>query len=728
MPVLYRGHNPAHSDRAVVDALHGGRRQMSSEMTKALLVEDNPGDAELVRDMLAQVRGTRFEVIWADTLAKGLAALDRGDIAIVLLDLSLPDCRGLETFDRAHQRAPQVPFIVLSGLADEELAAAAVRRGAQDYLNKRDVRSDLLGRAIRYALERQQAAEALRESEERYALATRGANDGLWDWDLKTDAVYYSPRWKLMLGYREEEIGASKEEWLGRVHPGDRVQMEVNIEAHLKDRSPHFENEHRMLHKDGSYRWMLARGLAIHDAAGRPYRMAGSQTDISERKNAEGRLQYVAFHDVLTGLPNRALFMDRLQHALVRGTRRQEHSFGVLFLDLDRFKVINDGLGHSIGDQLLAAVARRIESCLRPGDTVARFGGDEFAVLLEDVDGSAGATRVAERIQFQLTKPFLLEGHEVFATASTGIALSGPGHHQPEDLLRDADLAMYRAKSLGKARNILFDADMHTRALQQVELETDLRRAWERGEFRIHYQPLISLQDGAVAAFEALVRWQHPQRGLIYPAEFITVAEETGLIMDIDRWVLRESCCQLEAWQRRFPRETPIAVSVNLSSKHFSQPLLVAQVQQVLQETKLQKGSLWIEITESVLMENPESATVALSSLRGLGVQVCLDDFGTGYSSLSYLCRFPADAIKIDRSFVAQITSQQTKNVGMVKAIVTLAKTLGMRVVAEGVETKEQLAQLSALNCDYAQGYLFAEPVDAQSISMRESDRSWLNG
>ncbi len=420
--------------------------------------------------------------------------------------------------------------------------------------------------------------------------------------------------------------------------------------------------------------------------------------------------------------------MDRLQHALVRGARHQDHSFGVLFLDLDRFKVINDSLGHFIGDQLLAAVARRIESCLRPGDTVARLGGDEFAVLLEDVDGSPGATRVAERIQFQLARPFLLEGHEVFATASTGIAMSRAGYHQPEDLLRDADLAMYRAKSLGKARYILFDADMHTRALQQVELETDLRRAWDRGEFRIHYQPLISLENGAIAGFEALVRWQHPQRGLLHPAEFITVAEETGLIMDIDRWVLRESCRQIEAWQHRFPRETPIAVSVNLSGKHFSQPQLVAQVQQVLQQTKLEKGSLCIEITESVLMENPELAIVALSHLRNLGVRVCLDDFGTGYSSLSYLCRFPADAVKIDRSFVAQITSQQTKNVGIVKAIVMLAKTLGMRVVAEGVETEEQLAQLSALGCDYAQGYLFVEPVDAQSISMLESDRNWLNG
>jgi diguanylate cyclase (GGDEF)-like protein/PAS domain S-box-containing protein len=701
------------------------RTQVPLQITRALLVEDNPGDAELVRDMLVSARTSTYEVAWVTNLAKGLAALERGGIDVVLLDLSLPDSRGLETFERVYEKAARAPIIVMTGLEDEDLAATAVRQGAQDYLSKRDLRPDTLARAIRYALERQRAAEALRESEERYALAVRGANDGLWDWDLKTDVVYYSPRWKAMLGYRENEIGDSKEEWLGRVHSADRLELEASIRAHLTGDMPHFENEHRILHRDGSYRWVLCRGLAIRNAAGRPCRMAGSQADISDRKRAESDLQYSAFHDVLTGLPNRALFVDRLQHALESGSRHQSRTFAVLFLDLDRFKVVNDSLGHYIGDQLLSAVARRIESCLRPGDTVARLGGDEFAILLEDVDGSAGAIRVAERVQLQFAKPFPLEGHEVFTTGSIGIALSRSGSQRPEDLLRDADTAMYRAKSLGRARYSLFDADMHAYATQVLRIETDLRRALERGEFRIYYQPVISLKDGRIAAFEALLRWEHPERGLLYPADFIAVAEETGLLTDIDRWVVAQACRQLRVWQQSFPRVPPVALSINLSGKQFSRPELTDYMRQVLRETEVETGSVCLEITESTIMEYSESVTKTISGLRDLGVQVCLDDFGTGYSSLSYLCRFPADAVKIDRSFVAHMTSQKN-NVEVVKAIVTLAKTLGMDVVAEGVETKEQLAQLVALDCDCAQGYLFAAPLDGQSASLLSLQERWL--
>jgi diguanylate cyclase (GGDEF)-like protein/PAS domain S-box-containing protein len=701
-------------------------KQMRQQAIRILLVEDNSADADLVRDMLASVPSAAYEVTWANNLAKALALLPKGGVDVMLLDLTLPDSQGLETFERAYAEAARVPVILLTGLEDEELATKAMRRGAQDYLSKRDIRADGLVRAIRYALERQRAAEALRESEERYALALQGANDGVWDWDLKTGVVYYSPRWKAMLGYREEEIGDSKDEWLGRVYPGDRIGLEAGIRAHLRGEMPHFEHEHRILHKDGSYRWVLTRGLAVRDMAGQPCRMAGSQTDISDRKQAENRLEYSAFHDVLTGLPNRALFMDRLQHALGRGARHQERGLAVLFLDLDRFKLVNDSLGHLIGDQLLAAVARRLESSLRPGDTVARLGGDEFAILLEEVEGNSGGTRAAERVQSQLVKPFHLDGHEVFTTASIGVAISRSGQQRPEELLRDADTAMYRAKSLGKARYSLFDADMHTHVTQLLQLETDLRRALDRGEFRVFYQPLISLTDGRIAAFEALVRWEHPQRGLLCPAEFIGVAEETGLIIDMERWVVRMACEQLRAWQQSFPREPPIAVSVNLCGKQFSQSELVGHVERVVQDTGLRKGTLCVEITESTIMEHPESAIETMLRLRDLGVQVCLDDFGTGYSSLSYLCRFPADAVKIDRSFVAYMNSQK-KNVEVVRAIVTLAKTLGMRVVAEGVETQEQLDQLTALQCDYAQGYLFAEPLNGQSTSLLAFDRSWLS-
>ncbi|MFQ5857718.1 MAG: EAL domain-containing protein [Anaerolineae bacterium] len=562
--------------------------------------------------------------------------------------------------------------------------------------------------------ERKRAEEALRESEERYALAARGANDGLWDWDLKTNEVYFSPRWKSMLGCEEDEIENSPDEWFNRLHPEDLEQVKVDISAHLEGVTSHFENEHRMLHKDGTYRWMLSRGLAVRDADGTAYRMAGSQTDITERKRAEEQLLHDAFHDGLTGLPNRALFMDRLGRAVERARRRADYLFAVLFLDLDRFKVVNDSLGHTVGDELLIAIAHRLRVCLRAADTVARLGGDEFAILLEDINDVSDATHVADLIGEAVMLPFNADGHEVFASASIGIVLSETGYDRPEGVLRDADIAMYRAKELGRARHEVFDTAMRAGAVARLEVETDLRWSVERQEFEIHYQPIVSLADGRIAGFEALLRWQHPERGLVSPGEFISVAEETGLIVPIDRWVLREACRQVRAWQTQFRTDPPLSISVNLSSKQFAQPDLVEQVEQILQETGLDARSLRLEITESVIMGNIESAAAMLSQLRALGVQVQMDDFGTGYSSLSYLHQFPIDAIKIDRSFISRM-DVDGDNSEIVQTIVALAHDLGMDVIAEGVETGEQLAHLRALACEYGQGYYFAKPLDSEA-------------
>ncbi|MFQ5857549.1 MAG: EAL domain-containing protein [Anaerolineae bacterium] len=436
--------------------------------------------------------------------------------------------------------------------------------------------------------------------------------------------------------------------------------------------------------------------------------------DITERKRAEEQLLHGAFHDALTGLPNRALFMDRLGRSIERAKRREDHLFAVLFLDLDRFKVVNDSLGHTIGDQLLIAMAPRLEGCVRATDTVARLGGDEFVILLEDIEAVSDATRVAGRIREVLTVPFNLDGHEMFTTASIGIVLSATSYEQPEDILRDADIAMYRAKALGKARYELFDAAMRDHVVARLRLETDLRRAIERQEFEIHYQPIVSLADGRIAGFEALLRWQHPEHGLVSPGEFIPVAEETGLIVPIDQWVLRETCGQMRAWQAQFPADPPLTISVNLSSKQFAQPDLIEQIEQVLRETGLDARSLKLEITESVIMENGESAAVMLSRLRALGVQVHMDDFGTGYSSLSYLHQFPIDTIKIDRSFIGKM-GVDGNNSEIAQAIVMLARDLGMDVIAEGVETAEQLVRLRALECEYGQGYHFSKPLDSEA-------------
>lgn len=437
--------------------------------------------------------------------------------------------------------------------------------------------------------------------------------------------------------------------------------------------------------------------------------------NITALKLAEAQLIHDAFHDVLTGLPNRALFMERLERALMQTKRRANYTFAVLFLDLDRFKVVNDSLGHMIGDQLLTALARRLENCLRSGDTVARLGGDEFTILLDDLNNINDVTGVVERIHEALTSAFKLSGHEVFTTVSIGIALNKGNYNQPEELLRDADIAMYRAKALGKARHEIFDSTMYTQVTKLLELEMDLRRAVERQEFLIHYQPIVLLETDKIIGFEALVRWQHPQHGLVPPDKFIPLAEETGLIIPIGYWVLREACRQMRAWQVQFPTDPPLTISVNLSTKQFSQPELIDQINQIMQETGLEAGNLKLEITESVLMENIQLATFMLLQLQQMNIQLHLDDFGIGYSSLSYLHRFPSNALKIDRSFIIKIGANG-ENLEIIQAIIALAHSLNIDVIAEGVETVEQLAQLKAMKCKYAQGYFFSKPLDSKSV------------
>jgi diguanylate cyclase (GGDEF)-like protein/PAS domain S-box-containing protein len=558
---------------------------------------------------------------------------------------------------------------------------------------------------------RKHAEAALRESEERYAIAVQGAKDGLWDWNLKTNQIYFSPRWKAMLGWEDAEVSNSLEEWFDRIHIEDFEWVKEKLNAHLKGLTSHFECEYRMRHQDGTFRWVLCRGLAVRNGGGKASRIAGSLTDITPRKQTENQLLHDALHDTLTDLPNRALFMDRLGRAIEHSKRHEDYLFAVLFLDLDRFKVVNDSLGHEIGNQLLIAIAQRLQACIRAEDTVARLGGDEFVILLEGIEGTSDATRVADRIQKELTCPFDLAGHEMFATASIGIALSTTGYQRSEDILRDADTAMYRAKALGKSRYEMFDTSMHAHAVALLQLETDLRRAIERQEFELHYQSIVSLRNNKLSGFEALIRWQHPQRGMVSPGEFIPVAEETGLIIPIGWWVLGEACRQMQVWHQQFPIHPPLTISVNLSVKQLMQPDAVDRVKQVLQKTGLTPNSLKLEITESSIMENAEITIAMLHQLKALGVQLSIDDFGTGYSSLSYLYRFPLDTLKIDRSFINKMDVELEK-LELVRTIATLAWNLSMDIVAEGVETKKQLLQLKGLGCEYAQGFLFSRPVD----------------
>jgi diguanylate cyclase (GGDEF)-like protein/PAS domain S-box-containing protein len=560
---------------------------------------------------------------------------------------------------------------------------------------------------------RKHAEVALRESEERYALAVQGANDGIWDWNLKSGKVYYSPRWKAMLGYRETEIEDVIEEWFDRIHPEDVHWVKRNLKEHLDGLTSHFEQEYRVLHRDGGHRWILCRGLAVHDADGKTTRMAGSQTDLTAWKQVEEKLVHDALHDTLTGLPNRVLLMERLRHA-IQLCQRSYSLFAVLFLDLDRFKVINDSLGHMLGDRLLISIADRLSHCLRPSDTIARLGGDEFVVLLEDARDENAVTQIVKRIQQELSLPFNLEGHEVFTAASIGIAFGTKNYIRPEDLLRDADTAMYRAKEQGRGRYEVFNSGMHTHAVELLQIETDLRRALERQELLLHYQPIVSLRTQQIVGFETLLRWKHPKRGMISPTEFIPIAEDTGLIIPIGHWVVQEACKQMQKWRKQFPNHQ-LTITVNISGKQFT-PQLTDEINQTLIETGLSARFLKLEITESILMENAELAINTLSQLQKLGIHLAIDDFGTGYSSLSCLHRFPIDTLKIDRSFVSKIDSDG-EQLAIVRTIITLAWNLGMDVVAEGVETSKQLAQIRALHCDYAQGYFFCKPVEAETAT-----------
>ena len=514
-----------------------------------------------------------------------------------------------------------------------------------------------------------------------------------------------------MLGYSEDEIDNDPDEWFKRIHAEDLARMKLDFSAHCEGVTSHFENEHRMIHKDGTYRWMLTRGLAVWNGNGKATRMAGSLADITDRKTAEQKLLHDAFHDALTGLPNRTLFMDRLRYAVERAKRRDDYLFAVLFLDLDRFKDINDSLGHFVGDQLLIAIANRLQKDLRSTDTVARMGGDEFVILLEDISDISDATRIADQLQSELTNSNHLIEHDVFITTSIGIVLSVTGYNRPEEVLRDADIAMYRAKALGKARYEIFDPTMRDLIMERLMLEGDLRRALENEELIPYYQPIVSLDTGRTTGFEALVRWNHPKRGLLTPDAFIAIAEETGLVIAIDRLVLREACRQLKEWQTMYNSDPPLTISVNLSVKQVTQPDLIEFIQHTLDETGVSPRCLKLEITESVIMDNFEYTASVFGKIQNMGVQIEIDDFGIGYSSLSYLSHFPINALKIDRSFISRMVNNGS-HLKIVQAIVMLAHGLGMNVTAEGVENENQLSVIKSLGCELAQGYIVSKPTN----------------
>jgi diguanylate cyclase (GGDEF)-like protein/PAS domain S-box-containing protein len=554
---------------------------------------------------------------------------------------------------------------------------------------------------------RLRAERELASSEQRYALAAMGAHDGLWDWDLRAGTIYLSPRWKDIAGDRDGRLGGDPAEWFARIHPDDRPRVHAEMVKAGEPNGSLFESEHRIGHADGGWRWVLVRGVRVVDRHGATVRMAGSMTDMSDRKRFEQQLLHDALHDPLTALPNRGLFLDRLERAIASAHRHPERQFAVLFLDLDRFKVINDRVGHVAADQVLVALARRLEACLRQGDSVARLGGDEFAVLVHDVSSPSA---LAHRLQHELARPFDAAGQQVMVTASVGIALSSIGYPRPEDVLRDADAAMYRAKARGRARFEIADAELHARSLEQLETEGQLREALEADQLRLHFQPIVVMESRELVGFEALLRWEHPVRGLRAPDDFIPLAEQTGMIMALGRWALREACRQMEEWRRAYAGSEPLWLSVNLSSRQFMHPQLVQEIQEVLADTGFPPDRLRLEITESVIMDDPAAVQQILHRLRESGIRVAVDDFGTGYSSLAYLHRLPLDTLKIDKSFVHDMHLDPAL-VAVIQTVISLSGSLQLETVAEGVETDEESKALQGMGCRFGQGFLFSHPL-----------------
>ena len=556
------------------------------------------------------------------------------------------------------------------------------------------------------------ALEAARRSEQRYALAAAGSNDGLWDWDIPANSLYCSDRWKLIVGLEANADVSTHEQWLDYTYEEDRAGLVEALRAHLDGERAHFQHEYRVRQVRGEIRWVLCRGIAVRDDAGRPVRMAGSLTDITEQRRIRDSLSQAARHDPLTNLPNRTLFGELLQRAIAQGARSSSHQYAVLFIDLDGFKLVNDSLGHIIGDRFLMAIAQRLQSQLRPGDSLARLGGDEFAVLAENFSTPEDVCAIAERLLNALAEPFRIADHELFGSASVGVVVGGAQYRTVDAVLRDADIAMYRAKASGRGGYEMFDPDMHATALKRLTLETELRRAVERKEFSVFYQPIVELATSKIIGLEALLRWKRADGHIDSPAEFMEIAEETGLIIPLTSHVLVEACYQVSSWQQMFGH--CLHLSINVPSKLFTRTSFVDEVEAVLASSGLLPHSLKLEITESVLLTHSEVVDRNFERLHQLGIAVHLDDFGTGYSSLSYLQRYPVDALKLDRSFVARMGTHENDVVG--GAIVKLARELGMGIIAEGVETVAHAEQLSALDCPHAQGFLFSEPLTASAV------------
>lgn len=698
------------------------KRRDAHESLAVLLVEDREDDQLITRDLLRGQPG-QFVVDSCQDYDEALAAIEERRHDAYLIDYRLGTHTGLELIRAGFASRPPAPVLLLTGQGAYEIDLEATALGVTDCLVKGELTPAGLARSIRHAVSQANAMRALSQSEERYALAVRAAGDGIWDWDLTTDRVYLSPRWHEILGRSEQAQDEDPELWFDHVHDDDIVRLRAAIDALLEGRSSHLDVEHRMRHSDGSFRWVLTRGVAMRNRDGEATRMAGSMSDITERRSAELQLQHDALHDSLTGLPNRALFIDRVEQVLRRASRDARIRCAVLFLDIDGFKLINDSFSHAVGDRLLIALAERLKGVLRPSDTVARLGGDEFTMLLDGVASPEKALAVADRVQEALRGTFTIDGHELALASSIGVAVNAP-RMAAADLVRNADIAMYEARRRGRASTALFDPTMHRRVVDRLAHERELRQAVDGALLEVHYQPIVELGTGRIRGLEALARWPEDWP-TVAPAEFIAIAEETGMIGELGLYVLRTALPALAMWRRSGLVAADAKISVNVSSRQLNDHVFPRHVRAALAEAGLPGDAIRLEMSESSLMQDPERIQSIIAEVCATGVGLHLDDFGTGYSSLTTLRQLPLEALKVDRSFVSSLDSSGGDDV-IVRSTVALAHSLGMRVIAEGIETAEQLEHLRSLGCEYGQGFLFGEPFGAEAAE--EQLAGWSRG
>ena len=648
-----------------------------------------------------------FDTVEASNGIEALEAIDATEFDLILLDIVMPEMNGFEVLKTLRRKRSELDLPVIMVTANDEAAQVveAFENGANDFINKPIDPAVTMAR-INMHLQFAKSRADLRKSEERYALVAQGTNDGLWDWDLQKNEIYFSPRWFAILACEETEH-STPAFWFQRIHQDDIVRVTDELKRHFTGATPLFETEMRMRHEDGSFRWTLCRGLAVFDENGVAQRIAGSLTDVTKAKVA----------DALTGLPNRVLFRERLDHCVSRKKRQKDFNFSLLYLDLDNFKLVNDSMGHEAGDRLLVSIARRLESSLREAESiVCRLGGDEFGILIEGFNSRHIPTSIAERIIGSVGTPISIGcGREVYASVSIGISFAGDGLFSADEIVQAADTAMYRAKEHGKSCYRIFDPAMKRNATKRLNLENELRHAVENDQLTCYFQPIIETASRRISGFESLVRWTHERLGEVAPKEFIPIAEESELVERIGMIVLRKSCQQLADWRRADVRFKDLHVSVNLSSRQLKSHTLVDQVLGVIADTGVPPSSLKIEITESMIMENPERSARVLSALQREGVKIAIDDFGTGYSSLSCIHELSPDAVKIDRSFVDKITKSGDKET-IVRAIIALADGLKLDVVAEGIETECQHQILQQMGCKYGQGFLYSHPLAPEEL------------